>query len=146
LSPRSNAKIYRQRRALVATALLSVVIVIAVIATSSGGGHKSKPKSLPPAATASHPARKPIAAIEAGLLPWPLSTPLSREAVLPGAGDSLVVAGGLTAPHRPSSMIFNLSTPGGSATVQGTLPTPTYDAAGGQLSTGDLLVGGAAAS
>jgi hypothetical protein len=143
LSPRSKAKIYRQRRAFVATALLSVVIVIAVFATTNGGGGKSKRKSQPPAAAASRPAPKPIAAIEAGLLPWHLSSPLSREAVLPGTGDSLVVAGGLTAPHRPSSEIFSLSTPGGSTTAQGVLSAATYDAAGAQLSTGDLLVGGA---
>ena len=114
LSPRSKAKIHRQRRAFVATALLSVVIVIAVFASSSGG--KSKPKSHPPAATASRPAPKPIAAIEAGLLPWHLGSPLSREAVLPGSGETLIVAGGLTAPQRPSSKIFSLSIPAGSAT------------------------------
>jgi hypothetical protein len=144
LSPRSKAKVYRQRRAFVATAVLSVVIVIAVFATSAGG--KSKPTTRLPATPANSPAPKPIAAIEAGLLPWHLSSPLSRETVLPGAGDSLVVVGGLTSPHHPSSKIFSLNTPGGSTSPRGTLAPATYDAAGAQLPTADLLVGGATAA
>ena len=124
-----------------ATALLSVVIVITVLIT--GGGSKSKAKTRPPATAVSHPAPKPIPAIEAGLLPWHLDAPLSRETVLPGTGDSLVVAGGLTSSHRPSSKIFRLATPAGSTSPLGTLAAAAFDAAGGQLPSGNLTMGGA---
>ncbi len=123
-----------------ATALLSVVIVIVVLVTS--GGSKSKTKTRPPATAVTHPAPKPIPAIEAGLLPWHLDAPLSRETVLPGAGDSLVVAGGLTSSRRPSSTIFRLATPAGSTSPLGTLAAAAYDAAGGQLPSGNLFIGG----
>jgi hypothetical protein len=141
LRRRSKAQIYRQRRAFLATALLSVVIVIAVLLT--GGGGKSKPKSHPPATAVSHPAPKPIPAIEAGLLPWHLGTPLSRATVVPGTGDSLIVMGGLTPSHRPSSDMFGLAIPSGSTSPLGTLSTGAYDGAGGQLPGGDLFLGGA---
>jgi hypothetical protein len=125
-----------------ATALLSLVIVIAVLV--AGGDSKSKPRSQPPATAVSHPAApKPIPAIEAGLLPRHLDVPLSEATVLPGPGDSLVVAGGLTSSHRPSAQIFRLATPTGSASPLGTLAAAAYDAAGGQLPSGSLFLGGA---
>ena len=124
-----------------ATALLSAVIVIVVLVT--GGGSKSKAKTNPPATAVSHPAQKPIPAIEAGLLPWHLEAPLSRETVLSAPGDSLVVAGGLTSSRRPSSGIFRLATPTGSTSLLGTLAGAAYDATDGQLPSGDLVLGGA---
>jgi hypothetical protein len=141
LKRRTKEQVYRHRRVFVATALLSVVIVIVVLATD--GGSKSKTKSHPPATAVSQPAPKPIPAIEAGLLPWHLDAPLSLETVVPGTGDSLVVAGGLTSSRRPNSQIFRLTIPSGSMSPLGTLAAAAYDAAAGQLPSGDLFLGGA---
>ncbi|HUJ65048.1 MAG TPA: hypothetical protein VLX59_05905, partial [Acidimicrobiales bacterium] len=86
---------------------------------------------------------KPIPAVEAGLLPWHLAIAISREAVLPGTGDSLVVAGGLTTSHRPSSSIFSLHTSGGSTAPLGTLAVGAYGGAVAPLASQNLLLGGA---
>jgi hypothetical protein len=51
--------------------------------------------------------------------------------------------GGLTSSRRPSSRVFRLATPAGSTSPLGTLETAAYDAAGGQLPSGQLFVGGA---
>lgn len=52
------------------------------------------------------------------------------------------MAGGLASSRRPSSTIFRLATPAGSTSPLGTLAAAAYDAAGGQLPSGNLFIGG----
>jgi outer membrane protein assembly factor BamB len=136
---RQSERVYRRRRTVVATAFLSVVIIIAVLAT---GGGKSKTKTPPGKVAADQRGPVAVPAIKAGLLPWTLTSALSREVVLPGPGASVTVVGGLTASQGSSSTIFELNTVTGVSSPVGRLSAGTHDAAGAQLGTQDLLLGG----
>src|SRR6516225_7658346 len=75
-------RVYRRRRLTVVGVGVGVVTVVAWVAAgpTTGGGS-------PPAAAA-------VPSIEAGLEPWQLPSPVSRESVSPAAGG-LTVLGGL---------------------------------------------------
>jgi Kelch motif len=123
-----------------------MVVVVAVM--KSGGTEEPKPH----AAGASHQSSsssssslshsRAIPAIEAGLLPWSLPAPLSREVVLPGTGDSVTVVGGIDSSGNSASAVVSLNTSTGATSVVGSLAAPLHDAAGAQLRGRDLLFGG----
>ena len=82
----------RSRTALVL--LFAAMAALGLAACSSG--HKDKTSRHRSATKPPAPARLP--AVEAGLLPWRLSEPLSREVVVPPRGKrDLLVLGGLDA-------------------------------------------------
>ena len=58
--------------------LALIVLVVFVVMASAGSGGQGTP--VPPA---THPAKIPAA--EAGLLPWRLPAPISREVILAGS-------------------------------------------------------------
>ena len=134
---------YRRRRTLVVASLFSAIVVIALVVTSGSGGGNGNTKARGGRTSGAHPDRPaPVPAIEAGLLPWKLDAALSREVVLPGAGDSVTVVGGLTASQASSPRIFTLHTANGSTAELGRLAAGTHDAAGAELLGRNFLLGG----
>ena len=93
------------------------------------------------------PAARPPAA-EAGLLPWQLAAPLSREVVLPRAGTrhELVILGGLSSGGLSTNGVAVLDTRTGRLTPQGSLLQATHDAAGAALGARQLVIGGGTAA
>jgi hypothetical protein len=82
-----------------------------------------------------------IPAVESGLLPWQLSQPLSREVVVPGAGNRLLILGGLRGSASLNG-IESLDPATGAARSIGSLPAGVHDAAGGVVAGQDLVFGG----
>jgi len=68
-------------------------------------------------------------------VPWSLKAPLSREVVVAGGGNGLVVAGGLTATSQSAPGVYLLDTTDGTLSRIGVLQSGVHDAAG-------ALVGG----
>ena len=83
-------------------------------------------------------------AAEAGLLPWRLDAPLSREVVLPRGGGrrGLVVLGGLRSGDSSTNAVEVLDTRTGALSPHGTLLEATHDAAGTTLGSRLLVIGG----
>jgi N-acetylneuraminic acid mutarotase len=112
-------------------------VLVALAAGAFGaGGVAPKTASKPVAAGSAAPA------VEAGLLPWQLRAPLSREVVLPGPPGSLTLVGGLDASGNSDNGIFTLGTADGTLALVGTLPAPVHDAAGAVVDGADVVFGG----
>ena len=85
--------------------------------------------------------------MEAGLLPWRLAVPLSREVVVPrGGGDGLVVLGGLDSGSSSTSSVAALDTRDGRLLPDGALVQPTHDAAVAELGGRVFVIGGGSAT
>ncbi len=84
-----------------------------------------------------------LSAVEAGLLPWRLTNPLSRMVVYPGTNPGqLVIAGGLTTSNTSSNGIFTLNVSNGALNQTGSLPKAVHDAAGVLINNQFALFGG----
>ena len=82
-------------------------------------------------------------AVEAGLLPWHLQAPVSRESVLAlGQPGTLLVAGGLTSGGSSADGVFALDLSSGRLTLAGQLKIGTHDAASAVVGTTGLVIGG----
>ena len=128
------------RRSALFVLLAVAAIAVVALAFASGSGDKPGP-SRPREAKATPPVRPP--AVEAGLLPWRLPGPLSREVVVPGAGThALVVLGGLDSGSSSTSSVEALDVRTGQASSAGGLLLPTHDAAVAELGGRVLVVGG----
>ena len=138
----------RRRSALVVLLAVAATVAIA-LAFASGGGHKAKPAHV---ASAQDPKAKATPAVrppasEAGLLPWQLSTPLSREVVVPRAGRrGLVVLGGLGSGAASTSSVEVLDTRNGRVSPDGALAQPTHDASVAELGGRVFVIGGGSAT
>lgn len=123
-------------------ALLGAVLVVVII----GGylyshGAVTKFGSNATATTTASTSRLP--AVESGLLPWQLSSPLSRSVVEPTANpNQLIIAGGLTGSGTTTATIQTLDVSSGSSTSVGSLPTPTHDASGAVIGGSFYTFGG----
>src|SRR5690349_19933601 len=98
-------RVLRRWRAALGGLLLIVVVGVAVWLVEAGGGGKRSIHTPGPDVD-------PISAVESGLLPWRLPSPVSGEVVLPGRGRHLVVLGGLTGSSSASG-VFSLDTGNG---------------------------------
>jgi hypothetical protein len=83
----------------------------------------------------------PIAAIESGLLPWRLPVAVSREVVLPGRRNQVVVLGGLSGSTSQTG-VFSLNTRNGGLRSIGSLPVGVHDAAASVVGGRDVVFGG----
>jgi outer membrane protein assembly factor BamB len=110
---------------------------------------RNDPKATtPPTTTAVPKARvppKPPAAVEAGLLPWQLPAPLSREVVASRSARGLVILGGLASSGSTDGVDL-LDTRTGRLSAWGRLAQATHDAAGVALGRQILVVGGGTAA
>ncbi|HCU97680.1 MAG TPA: hypothetical protein DHU96_35220 [Actinobacteria bacterium] len=100
-----------------------------------------------PAGRAHPPAHGVVApgglpAAEAGLMPWHLAAPISREVAVTDARGRLIVLGGLTAGGSSASGVYAFRTATGAARRIGALTAPLHDAAVGVLGGRALVFGG----
>jgi outer membrane protein assembly factor BamB len=124
-----------------------LVALVVVVATSSSAPGRKAPLARPTARPRDPVRTASIPAVEAGLLPWQLPAPISREAVLPArSGDSLLIAGGLEAGGISASGVFRLDVAGGALAQTGSLPSATHDAAAAQAGDEIIVVGGGTAA
>jgi outer membrane protein assembly factor BamB len=138
-------------------ALIGLVVLVgagtAVLVASATGGTPQKPPGPRRAASALRSsaavrmAARALPAAEAGLFPWQLQAPISREVVLPlGGGEgSLLVAGGLTLGGSSASGTYRLNTATGHLTLVGNLSSGLHDAASTVVGGEGLVLGGGAA-
>jgi outer membrane protein assembly factor BamB len=96
--------------------------------------------ALTPAPLAAAP--RGLAAAEAGLMPWHLSVPISREVAVAGPGNRLIVMGGLTAGGGSVNGIYAFRTATGAAHYLGALRVPGHDAAAAVIGGHALVFGG----
>ena len=150
---------FRQRRAIV-LGFLVLLLAALVVVLSSGGSPPPAGHVTSTTASASHASTSTTAAaasgaagtshagstpatpsLEAGVEPWPLAAPLSREAVV-AVGGRLRILGGLSPAGASLSTTSWLDTTSGSATAGGALPAIVHDAAGAQIGATSFVFGG----
>ncbi|HEY6275893.1 MAG TPA: PQQ-binding-like beta-propeller repeat protein [Streptosporangiaceae bacterium] len=133
----------RRRRRRVA----GVIGVVAVLGLSLAAGlYLIRPdraalhqQAIPPGRAA---AARGLPAAEAGLLPWRLAAPVSREVAVTGPRNRLVVLGGLTAGGVSVTGIYAIGTRTGSARQIGVLRAPLHDAAAAVIGGRAVVFGG----
>ena len=137
-----------------------VAIVIAAIALTPGGppkeaqkqpheqAQKAKPSLTTGRGVAANRGRvAAVRAVEAGLYPWQLQAPISREVLVPEVGrQGLIVAGGLVANGSSAAGAFRLDTGTGKLAAAGSLATATHDAAATVVDGQVLVFGGGTSS
>ena len=142
-STRPSTAVYRRRRLGVGFVAVSLMVVGVVVATKGGGKAKAV-KDSPP--VQSHPGvvkapasplPAPPPAIESGLLPWSLASPLSRMNLYPWS-SGVVMAGGLTVGHSSQSGVYTLDTSTGMLHQIGSLVHGVHDAAGAVVGSSGL--------
>ena len=133
----------RVRRARATAGLVALLVALGVILASCMGTAARTTGAAPERDTIAHAT---IPAVEAGLLPWKLHAPLSREVALAGPGGRLILLGGLTAASTSASGITAINTGNGHARRLGALTSPLHDAAGASVGTHELIFGGGTAA
>jgi outer membrane protein assembly factor BamB len=129
----------------VAIAILAVFVVLGVILAGLAMARSGKTtgKGTP---AGSHGraavARHVLAAAEAGLLPWHLAAPISREVVTASSGNRLIILGGLSAGGASASSVNAIRTTTGTARYIGALAAPVHDAAVAAIGERALVFGG----
>jgi len=79
--------------------------------------------------------------VEAEVLPWSLTAPLSRMVIEPSTDMHLTVLGGYDGASSAGG-VYDLDTTDGHLKLVGSLVQPTHDAAGAVLAGRDLVMGG----
>jgi len=120
--------------------LFLLALALAVVAAVVIAVRHRHASAVPPTPPATPPA------VEAGLLPWGLSAPLSREVVLAGNGGALTILGGLTSGGVSASGIYTLDTSTGRLLHLGDLPAPAHDGAGARIGSRLFYIGGGAST
>ena len=85
-----------------------------------------------------------VPAVEAGLLPWTTTAPISRSVAVPTSPTNVLVLGGLTSGDASVATAATIAVPAGTSAPRGSLVTPTHDAAGALLRGRVLVFGGGA--
>ena len=144
---RSNRRARAGRRRALGPVLFSALVALAAVgavATTIGNRSATSPHSR---GASSHTARSPgvphgLPAAEAGLLPWHLPAPVSREVVVAAPGRRLLVLGGLTAGNVSASGVYALHTRTGAIRHVGSLRAPLHDAAAAVIGRRAVVFGG----
>ena len=125
-----------------AVAVLAVAGVVLAGLVMAGSGKTTGKRA--PAGSHGRAAvvRHGLAAAEAGLLPWHLAAPVSREVVTAGSGDRLIVLGGLSASGTSATTVTAVRTATGTARYIGALAAPVHDAAVAAIGGRALIFGG----
>ena len=133
----------RRRRIALALASGSLLVVILVVTLSGGGptssAHRTTRTSVGAQAVAAKRHGPP--SLEAGIEPWQLAGPLSRETVTADQGQ-LRVLGGLLPSGSSVAGVYALDPTTGASTSLGTLAAPVHDGAGAVLGTSSFVFGG----
>ena len=142
-----SRRILRQRQRAATVAVLAVLLVGGVaFASCSGGPSTSSSTTTSPApsqGTTGHQASTAgsPASIEAGVEPWQLGAPLSRESVVAN-GTGLSVLGGITPSGTSLATVSTISPASGAIATATALATPVHDAAAVALGRTTYVVGG----
>lgn len=123
--------------------VLVIFVGVALIATVAFFMRR-RPRPLAPPAPAAKQASVP--AVEAGILPWSLSAPVSREVALPGGNGQILIFGGLTSGGRSAPGVYSLNTETGRLVQKGNLARGLHDAAGVRFGGEYFIFGGGAVS
>jgi outer membrane protein assembly factor BamB len=118
--------------------------IAAWIMISPGTPAAPRRRALAPAPVVA--GRRGLPAAEAGLMPWHLGVPVSREVAVAAPGNRLIVMGGLTAGGASVNGIYAFRTGTGKAQYLGALRTPGHDAAGAVVGGKALIFGGGSAA
>ena len=117
-----------------------IVIVIAAGLLIFKGQNHNTTASLSTRVTPKNSTPK-LAAAESGLLPWQLSSPLSRMAVFPN-GNNLIIVGGYTSSNSSASGVYSLNTSNGNLNLTSNLSTGVHDAASAMVKGKMVIFGG----
>jgi PQQ-like domain len=97
-------------------------------------------QALSPARAAAAPRGLPAA--EAGLMPWRLAAPISREVAVAGSAGRLIVLGGLTTGGGSASGVYTVGTASGAVRQVGVLSAALHDAAVAVIARHAVVFGG----
>jgi hypothetical protein len=127
----------------VASLVALVVVVAALVLTSHGStpsGHGTNPTATNGTARAKASLTGPPS-LEAGIEPWQLGAPLSRE-VVTAHGGRLQILGGLSASGNSLSVAVSLDPRTGALALFGSLGDVVHDAAGTVIGSNSFVFGG----
>jgi outer membrane protein assembly factor BamB len=130
----------RRRAALLVVAVLGLSLAAGLYLVWPGSSAAVRQRDARPARAAA--AARGLPAAEAGLLPWRLAAPISREVAVTGPGNRLVVLGGLTTGGVSVNGIYAIGTHTGAARQIGVLRAPLHDAAVAVLGGRAMVFGG----
>ncbi len=143
----------RRRRTASLVALIILVVIGIVVASCTGGSGSNSAASTTTTATAATGATKAAAgasvakvtrgipSIEAGVEPWPLPAPLSRESVVAN-GKGLTVLGGITPSGASLAGVSTIDPVHGAIAAAATLADPVHDAASMTVGHATFVLGG----
>ncbi len=121
-------------------ALGVTALVVVAVTFLTGGGPPSSPHARTAVrATTVH--RAGPDSLEAGIEPWPLPSPVSREAVVT-AGSGLTVLGGLTPSGMSLASVSSIDPVTGGIEATGSLSQPVHDAAAAVIGSRTFVFGG----
>jgi hypothetical protein len=121
---------------------LAVLVVLAVILSVWVRAPKAPSARLAgKGREAAAVAPRGLPAAEAGLLPWHLAAPISRE-VVASSGRRLIVLGGLTASGASATGVYAIRTASGGVRYLGALKSPVHDAAVAVIGQRAMVFGG----
>ena len=129
-----------QRRRVAAGVLVVVLLLTGVLVVTLSG-------AVPPSAaqrhrlTATAPASRVPDSIEAGVEPWQMASPLSREAVV-ATGTRLIVLGGITPAGTSLAQVSSIDPRTGAVTSAGSLAIAVHDAATTTIGRTAFVLGG----
>jgi hypothetical protein len=106
------------------------------------GSHGFNAKGQPAAAPAVARTARGLAAAEAGLMPWHLAAPVSRETAVAGPHGQLIILGGLTDANTSSSGVYADRPRRGVTRRIGVLRAPVHDAASALVGGRAVIFGG----
>ncbi len=132
-------RLHRQRRWVAAGALVVLLITGVLVVALSGGSAPPTTRQHRSTATATGP-RAPVS-IEAGIEPWQMGSPLSREAVV-AAGNRLAVLGGITPAGTSLAQVSSIDPRTGGVTSSGSLAAAVHDAAAATIGRTTFVLGG----
>lgn len=142
----SSAPSHKRRHSRWPGLLLGVIILVGLGGVAAWHFKSTKKQlavNIPTKTVNSQAAVAPLAAAESGLLPWKLSTPLSRLSVVPGsAPNQLILIGGLTSSNVSATAVSHLDIGTGNTTAETSLATGIHDAASAVIAGKPVLFGG----
>jgi outer membrane protein assembly factor BamB len=118
---------------------LGVSVVLAWYVSNLSGRAASTARLAPAHGVAVPPG---LPAAEAGLMPWHLAAPISREVAVAGPPGRLVVLGGLTTGGGSASGVYTVGTATGAVRQVGALSAALHDAAAAVIGQHAVLFGG----
>ena len=126
--------------AAVLTALGVSVILTWYVSNLSGRVASPVAQALSPGHAVAVPRGLPAA--EAGLMPWHLASPISREVAVAGPAGRLIVLGGLTTGGGSASGVYAVGTATGAVRQVGALSAALHDAAAAVIGQHAVVFGG----